>query len=175
MTLEDLYWYFYLESTYVCLMKYIERFRVGICDASMNIVIYMNELPKFIFTMFKQRIRNWLNNFNRGLRMRKLFTLKIFGYEEVLCMIKMLQWCDASVYMLSLAIHSISKEFTVVTPRKQQLQKQLHSKIHIGIIILSSVFVFEEVLVKGLDVYSCDSSMDVFSLKTHFSRTYCKS
>ena len=107
--------------------------------------------------------------------MRKLFTLKIFGYEEVLCMIKMLQWCDASVYMLSLAIHSISKEFTIVTPRKQQLHKQLHSKIHIGIIILSSVFVFEEVLVKGLDVYSCDSSMDVFSLKTHFSRTYCKS
>ena len=89
MTLEDSDWYFYLELTYVCSMKYIERFRVDICDASMNIVIYINESPKFICTMIKQRSRNWLNNYNRGLRMGKSFTLNVFGFEEVLCMIKM--------------------------------------------------------------------------------------
>ena len=84
--------------------------------------------------------------------MGKLFTLNIFGYEEVICMIKMMQRYDYSVDMLSLSIHFISKEFTIVTPRKQQLQKQLHSKLHIGIIVSSSIFGFEEVLVNGLDV-----------------------
>ena len=58
MTLEDLDWYFHLQWTYLYSMKDMERFRVDICDASMNIVIYINELLKFIFTMFKQRNRN---------------------------------------------------------------------------------------------------------------------
>ena len=29
MTVEDLDWYFYLQLTYMCSMKYIERFKVG--------------------------------------------------------------------------------------------------------------------------------------------------
>ena len=40
--------------------------------------------------------------------MEKSFTLNVFGFEEVLCMIKMLEWCDASVDVSSLAIHSSS-------------------------------------------------------------------
>ena len=34
------------------------------------------------------------------------FTLNVFGFEEALCMIKMLEWCDAFVDVISLAVHS---------------------------------------------------------------------
>ena len=89
MALEDLDGDFHLQWTYLYSMKHIERFRLDICDASMNIVIYINESCKFILTMLKQRSRNGLNNYNSGLRMGKSFTLNVFGFEEVLCMIKM--------------------------------------------------------------------------------------
>ena len=40
--------------------------------------------------------------------MGKSFTLNVFGFVEVLCMIKMLEWCDASVDISSLAILSFN-------------------------------------------------------------------
>ena len=67
----------------------LKGLRLNICDAFMNIVIDIIELPKFILTMIKQRSWHWLNNYNSGLWMGKSFTLNIFGFEEVLCMIKM--------------------------------------------------------------------------------------
>ena len=69
MTLKGLDWYFHLQWTNLYSMKYIEHSGLNICDASMNIAIYRNIFLKFIFTMFQQRIRNVINNDNRGLRM----------------------------------------------------------------------------------------------------------
>ena len=37
--------------------------------------------------------------------MGKSFTLNVFGFEEVLCMMSMLEWFDAFVDVCSLAIH----------------------------------------------------------------------
>ena len=34
------------------------------------------------------------------------FTMNVFGFEEVLCITSVLDWCDGSVSVLSLAINS---------------------------------------------------------------------
>jgi len=62
----------------------------------MDDIVYRNEFLKIIFTMFKQRSRNWNNNNNnRGFKIS--LTMNVFEFEEVHQMSSGLGNCDGSV------------------------------------------------------------------------------